>query len=283
MVRAGEVRVNKKRVSADDRLISGDVVRIPPVRVSRSPSSGSPTPKPAPPLAAHQLRIVHEDEDLIVIDKPAGLAVHGGSGVDHGVIERLRASRPEAKYLELVHRLDRETSGLLMIAKRRSALVHLHQQLRDRSTEKTYYAIVLGRWPLRAKRLNMPLLKTEDSRGERYVVVSDRGLESSTVVLGLKQIEHELGQISLVRARLETGRTHQIRVHLAASGFPIIGDPKYGDFELNRRFEKSGHRRMFLHACALKFQSRITQAELALQTGLPPSFAALAGSIADPS
>lgn len=252
MVREGEVRVNKGRVGVEHRLELGQEVRIPPVRQSDA-AQRRPT---APPLASHQLQVIYEDDDLLAVDKPTGLAVHGGSGVQHGVIERLRSSRPEAKFLELVHRIDRETSGVLLIAKRRAALVALHDQLRQHHTEKYYWAVVKGAWPLRSKRIDLPLFKTTDQAGERFVVPRADGIEAVTIVRGVKRVSLPFGDFTLVEARLETGRTHQIRVHMAASGFPIIGDPKYGDFGLNKALEKLGHRRMFLHAARFRYTPR---------------------------
>ncbi len=271
MVREGEVRVDKGRVPVEHKLVIGQLVRVPPVRVAQTEL------KHAPPLVSGQLPIVYEDENLVAVDKPVGMAVHGGSGVSHGVIERMRATRPQAKFLELVHRIDRETSGLLVIAKRRAALVSLHEQLRLHTTIKKYYAIVSGAWPLRSKRIEFPLLKTTDNRGERHVIVDKNGIEAATVVRGLKRWEHALGNFTLVEATLETGRTHQIRVHLASSGFPIVGDPKYGVFELNKALEKYGHKRMFLHAFMFGFKSR-DNVDVLLESPLPKSFEQFAGS-----
>jgi 23S rRNA pseudouridine955/2504/2580 synthase len=270
MVREGEVRVDKGRVSVEHRLVIGQIVRVPPVRVAQIELSH------APPLVTGQLPIVFENDDIVVVDKPVGMAVHGGSGVSHGVIERMRATRPQAKFLELVHRIDRETSGLLLIAKRRAALVHLHDQLREHSTIKKYYAIVVGSFPLRSKRIDFPLLKTTDARGERHVIVDKTGIEAATVVRGLKRWQHALGSFTLIEATLETGRTHQIRVHMASSGFPIAGDPKYGDFTLNKALEKYNHKRMFLHAFMFGFKSR-EHLDTLLESPFPKSFEAFAG------
>lgn len=271
MVREGEVRVNKGRVTLEHRLELGQIVRIPPVHVSTTTSPS------APKLSAEQVPILFENEALMAVNKPVGMAVHGGSGVSHGVIERLRASRPEAKFLELVHRLDRETSGLLLIAKRRAALVHLHEQLRVHSTVKIYYAIVFGAFALRSKRIDLKLLKTTDARGERHVFADERGIEASTVITGLHRFENALGQFTVVRAQLETGRTHQIRVHCAASGFPIVGDPKYGVFELNRKLEKLGARRMFLHAHSFEFFLPNETLPLVVRAPVPTSFTQFSG------
>jgi 23S rRNA pseudouridine955/2504/2580 synthase len=270
MVREGEVRVNKGRVPVEHKLAIGQVVRIPPVRVAKTELSH------APPMVTGQLPVIYEDDDLLAVDKPVGMAVHGGSGVSHGVIERLRATRPQAKFLELVHRIDRETSGLLLIAKRRAALVHVQNQLREHSTIKKYYAIVVGSYPLRSKRIDFPLLKTTDARGERHVIVDKTGVVAGTVVRGLKRWEHALGTFTLVEATLETGRTHQIRVHLASCGFPIAGDPKYGNFLLNKSLEKYNHKRMFLHAFMFGFKSR-DNLDTLLESSFPSSFAEFAG------
>ncbi len=273
MVRDGEVRINKGRVKIDHRLALGDSVRIPPVRVAEA------TMKPnAPPISLDQLPIIYEDADLIAVDKPTGLAVHGGSGVAHGVIERLRSARPEAKYLELVHRLDRETSGVLLLAKRRPALVYLHEQLRERKTTKRYYAIVAGAWPAKLKRVDVALTKTTNAQGERHVYPDPEGIDAVTLVRNVQQMSGDLGVFSLVECKLETGRTHQIRVHLAQSGFPIVGDPKYGHFELNKLLQKYGFKRMFLHAFLFAF-ARKDETLLELKTPIPDAFSEFMASI----
>jgi 23S rRNA pseudouridine955/2504/2580 synthase len=220
--------------------------------------------------------VLHEDDELIAIDKPAGVAVHGGSGVSSGVIEQVRAARPHARFLELVHRLDRETSGVLLLAKRRAALVALHAQVRERDTDKRYRAIVAGRWPLRTRTISLALLRHEAPDGDRRVSVHRDGLESVTRVTGLARFSlPELGDFTLVEAKLETGRTHQIRVHLAHEGCPIAGDPKYGRFELNRRLARLGHRRMFLHAFSIAFRHPSQAGVVRVQAPLPPEFAAM--------
>ena len=270
MVREGEVRVDKGRVGVDHRLMLGQTVRIPPVRVAIR------TERLVPPISELQLPILFENDDLLAVNKPVGLAVHGGSGVSHGVIERLRSARPDARYLELVHRIDRETSGVLLIAKRRAALVHLHAQMRARETIKRYVAAVGGRWPLRSKTVSLPLKKLTTANGERHVIVADDGQESITLLRGLANQQHPFGEVSLVEAQLETGRTHQIRVHLAHQGFPIVGDPKYGDFTFNKSLEKIGYKRMFLHAFYISFISR-DGARITIQAPIPPLFEQLAG------
>src|SRR5690554_4692619 len=209
-IRNGEVRVNKGRVQADYRLEDGDVVRVPPLRL---PTVGEV--RKVPPLA---FPVVYEDDAIVVVDKPAGVAVHGGSGVSFGVIEQLRAARPEARFLELAHRLDRETSGLLIIAKQRKALVALHDLMRERGGRKIYQALVVGDWVNDRQHIRKPLLKFLTPSGERRVKVDPEGKPAHTIVTLLKRY----GRYSLVQAELRTGRTHQIRVHLASSGFPIV-------------------------------------------------------------
>lgn len=272
VIRSGEVRVNKGRASADTRLEAGDVVRVPPVR----------TAQPADPLAQRatpprEFPVVFEDEHVLAIDKPAGVAVHGGSGVSFGVIEQLRSARPAARYLELVHRLDRETSGILLVAKRRSALTRLQDQFRERETGKTYLAMVSGRWPANKKVIDLPLHKYLQADGERRVRVvgaSDPdGMRSITLV----KLREALpmpgglapGEASLLEVTIKTGRTHQIRVHLASQGHPILGDDKYGDFELNKTLLRQGLRRMFLHAWRLQFTHPASGERIELLAPLP--------------
>lgn len=262
IVRGGEVRVNKGRIDATYRLVEGDVLRIPPVRVAEKPDTST-----AVAAAAHvDLPIIFEDEALIAINKPAGIAVHGGSGISFGVIELLRAQRPQAKFLELVHRLDRETSGILLVAKKRSALTKLHEMLRDNhQIDKRYLALVEGAWPHERNHVRFKLLKYETPDGERRVKVSDDGLTSHTVV-NRRQLWNDC---ALLECELKTGRTHQIRVHLAASGHPILGDDKYGDPLVNRALQKRGLRRMFLHAWRLTLIHPLTGDKLALEAPLP--------------
>ncbi len=261
ILRSGEVRINSKRVDATYRLKEGDRVRIPPVRVA---TRSRPAARPA------EFPIVHEDEVLLVIAKPAGVAVHGGSGVSFGVIESLRASRPQLKFLELVHRLDRETSGLLVLAKKRSALTAVHADLRDGRVYKRYLALVHGRWADAKRSVTLPLRKYVNKAGERRVSV-DRaeGMASHTDF----RLEKVVGDYSLLSAELKTGRTHQIRVHLSHLGFPIAGDDKYGDFELNRILAKQRLRRMFLHATELRLRHPASGEELRLQAPLPAELA----------
>jgi 23S rRNA pseudouridine955/2504/2580 synthase len=256
VVRSGEVRVNSGRVKPEYRLKLGDRVRVPPVRVADKRVAA-----PARPL---NLPVAFEDAALIVVDKPSGIAVHGGSGVSFGVIESLRAERPLAKFLELVHRLDRDTSGLLMIAKKRSALVELHRMLREGEVDKRYLAVVKGRWSGKEE-LRESLHKYVTSQGERRVAVREDGQSAVTRVKALKAKE----SASLLEVRLLTGRTHQIRVHLAHAGHPVLGDDKYGDFELNKALGKAGVRRLFLHACSLALRHPLTGAALAFKSPLP--------------
>jgi 23S rRNA pseudouridine955/2504/2580 synthase len=255
VVRSGEVRVNSGRVKPEYRLRAGDRIRVPPVRVAER------KPPFAKPLG---LPVVFEDPVLIVIDKPSGVAVHGGSGVSYGVIESLRAERPEAKFLELVHRLDRDTSGLLMIAKKRSALVELHRMLREGEVDKRYLAVVKGEWS-GSEEISAALHKYVTSQGERRVAVREDGQAALTRVKALKAKE----SASLLELRLMTGRTHQIRVHLAHAGHPVLGDDKYGDFELNRSLAKEGVKRLFLHACKLSLRHPVSGAALAFKSPLP--------------
>lgn len=274
IIRSGEVRVNKGRASADSRLEAGDLVRLPPVRVA-TPDSAAPSHSSAP---GREFPILFEDEHVLAIDKPAGVAVHGGSGVSSGVIEQLRKARPQAKFLELVHRLDRETSGVLLVAKRRSALVRLQEQFRERETGKTYLTLVPGVWPGKQKVIDLPLRKFllpggEVGEGERRVRVTDRndpeGMRSITLVR-VSPLTPATDAYSLLEVTIKTGRTHQIRVHLASQGHAIAGDDKYGDFELNRRLQKAGLKRMFLHAWRLQFNHPVSGERVALKAPLPP-------------
>ena len=263
VIRAGEVRVNKGRAQADTRLELGDEVRIPPVRVPEKPE--------VPAAPAREFPVVFEDEHLLVIDKPAGVAVHGGSGVSYGVIESLRRARPTAKFLELVHRLDKETSGLLMIAKKRSALTNLQEQLRDRETGKTYAALVWGDWPARLKVIDVPLVKFVGSDGERWVRPGKDGEEEAKRSISLVKVVQRTSRFSLLDVTIKTGRTHQIRVHLQQAGHPIVGDPKYGDFERNRELARGPAKfdRMFLHARRLTFQHPATGETLTCEAPPP--------------
>lgn len=259
ILRSGEVRVNGGRVAPTYKLRQGDEVRIPPMRVSTGGQTAAvPSGKPLP--------VVYEDDALLVVDKPAGKAVHGGSGVSFGVIEQLRSQRPEARMLELAHRLDRETSGLLIVAKKRAALKALHDMMRAGKVEKHYLTLVHGKWqnPLQHVKLSLHKYLTED--GERRVRVADDGKPSHSIV----RLQKRCGDYSLLDVELKTGRTHQIRVHLAHLGFPLCGDDKYGDFALNKRLEGEGLKRMFLHAEQLVFDHPLTGERLALHAPLAP-------------
>jgi 23S rRNA pseudouridine955/2504/2580 synthase len=256
VVRSGEVRVNSGRVKPEYRLQVGDKVRVPPVRISEK--------RPVVPRPLH-LPVVFEDSALIVIDKPSGIAVHGGSGVSFGVIESLRAERPQAKFLELVHRLDRDTSGLLMIAKKRSALVELHRMLREGEVDKAYLAVVKGSWDRKETEIRESLHKYVNAQGERRVSVQEDGKAAITKVKPIKRAT----EASLLELRLMTGRTHQIRVHLAHAGHPVLGDDKYGDFPLNRALAKAGVKRLFLHASKLSLQHPLEEKKLSFESRLP--------------
>jgi 23S rRNA pseudouridine955/2504/2580 synthase len=258
ILRSGEVRVNSKRVEASQRVAAGDRIRVPPVRVAERDED-----VPAPHF---KLPILFEDDAFLAIDKPSGIAVHGGSGVAHGVIESLRAMRPEARYLELAHRLDRETSGVLLVAKKRSALTALHEKLRTRDMDKRYLVAVRGRFRNEVQRVRASLGKRTTPAGEKHVFVSDDGQEAETVFRRLERA----AEASLLEAELLTGRTHQIRVHLAHLKHPVLGDDKYGDFELNKRLRKEGLKRMFLHAASLAFAHPLTSQPLRIEAPLPP-------------
>jgi 23S rRNA pseudouridine955/2504/2580 synthase len=269
ILRSGEVRVNKGRIDASYKLLIGDVVRVPPIRVATSE-------KPITNVAATSVlesTIIYEDEALLIIDKPAGFAVHGGSGVSRGVIEQMRMERPKAKFLELVHRLDRETSGVLMLAKKRAALVALHEMIRNNQTDKRYLMLVAGEWLDKKKRVILDLQKYVLPNGERRVnVVTDKSKDKyneaqhSETIFYLKQ---SFVGFSLLEAQLVTGRTHQLRVQLAHFGFPIVGDDKYGDFANNKALQKKGLKRMFLHSFETNLKHPISNEQLKLSAPLP--------------
>ncbi len=268
VIRSGEVRVNKGRASADTRVAEGDDIRLPPVRL--------PQKSDAPPAPAREFPVLLEDEHLLAIDKPGGVAVHGGSGVSHGVIEQLRQSRPTARFLELVHRLDKETSGVLLLAKKRSALTALQEQFRSRDTGKIYQALVIGDWPEKLKVIDLPLHKATDGAGERNVRVVDAAHEDGRRSITLVRVARRFGNFTLLDVTIKTGRTHQIRVHLAHSGHPIVGDPKYGDFALNKALARShGAQRMFLHAAQLSFAHPASAERITLHAPLPADCQAL--------
>ena len=269
VIRSGEVRVNKGRAGADTRVAEGDDVRVPPVRL--------PDRSAVPPAPAREFTVLFEDEHLLAIDKPAGVAVHGGSGVSFGVIEQLRQARPQARYLELVHRLDRETSGVLLLAKKRSALTALQDQFRSRDTGKVYAAMVFGAWPDKLKVIDLPLHKASVEAGERNVRVVAADHADGRRSITLVRVAQRLPERTLLDVTLKTGRTHQIRVHLAHHGHPIVGDPKYGDFARNKALAKAtGFSRMFLHARELAFDHPATGQRITLQAPLPADCAKLA-------
>ena len=263
ILRSGEVRVNSGRVDATYRLCAGDKLRIPPIRIAERAQNEVDE-------AAKQrvdLPIIYEDEAMLVIDKPEGIAVHGGSGVSFGVIEALRRQRPQAKFLELAHRLDRETSGILLVGKKRLALTALHDMFREHGSgaDKRYLVLVKGRWMNATQHVKAPLLKYLTEGGERRVSVNPEGKAAHTVFRLLARWP----EMSLLEAQLKTGRTHQIRVHLAHLGFPILGDEKYGDFSLNRTIKSAGLKRMALHAWRMAFRHPLTAAPLECVAPLP--------------
>lgn len=244
LLRKGEVRVNKGRIKAEYRLCDGDLVRLPPIRVAED------KPQQLVSKSLTELldrSVLYEDDRLLVINKPSGLAVHGGSGINLGLIEALRVMRPEARFLELVHRLDRDTSGCILVAKKRSLLRFLHEQLRTGTIDKRYLALVSGRWPNRRKVVNAALLKNTLQSGERMVNVSPEGKKSVTEF----SVVQRFAQATLVEAKPITGRTHQIRVHALHVGHPLLGDDKYGDDRADKHFRGLGLKRLFLHAASL--------------------------------
>jgi 23S rRNA pseudouridine955/2504/2580 synthase len=249
LLRKGEVRVNSKRARPDQRVAAGDRIRLPPVR---RPSANDEEARAKPPSSSLQklitAAIVYEDADLLVLNKPAGVAVHGGSGMTHGVIEVLRSARPDARELDLVHRLDRDTSGCLIVAKRRAALRDLHGQLREGLAEKRYLALVCGKWDLGQKRIELPLATGERRGGARHVAVRGHG---QMAVSTFRPVQFFGTVATLMEVEIGTGKTHQIRVHAAHAGHPVAGDDKYGDRECNERLRAYGLNRMFLHAAAI--------------------------------
>ncbi len=281
IIRSGEVRVNKGRAAALTKLALGDLVRVPPVRLEPGPgAAGTPAGTAAKRPASGQVRagadleIIFEDDALLAINKPSGLAVHGGSGVSFGVIEALRAARPEAKFLELVHRIDRDTSGVLLLAKKRSALVAMHALMREGKTDKRYLALIKGAWPHTAKHhIKTALAKYTTSEGERRVAEAgdeEYAKEAHTIVSVAKRFDAAgTGAMTLLEAQIKTGRTHQIRVHLASAGYPIAGDDKYGDFAFNKAETQRGLKRMFLHAAKMGFVHPLTAERIRIEAPLP--------------
>ncbi|HET7776831.1 MAG TPA: RluA family pseudouridine synthase, partial [Azospira sp.] len=272
ILRSGEVRVNSKRAEAAYRLQAGDILRIPPIRIAARPSEVAAAEVAGQAVKA-DLPLLFEDEALLAVNKPAGIAVHGGSGVSFGVIEALRHQRPQARLLELAHRLDRETSGILLVAKKRSALTALHDMFREggagRGADKRYLVAVKGRWMDPLRHCRQSLYKYLLDNGERRVRVDPEGKPSHTVFRLVARWE----RFSLLEAELKTGRTHQIRVHLAHLGYPILGDEKYGDFSLNKELQREGLKRMFLHAWKMQLPHPLTKEAMALEAPLPPALA----------
>lgn len=277
ILRSGEVRLNGGRVRPDAHVAVGDELRIPPLRTS---APGAARRAPAPRAAAPP--ILYEDQALLAVDKPAGLAVHGGSGVSFGLIEQLRAARPDARCLELVHRLDRETSGALLIAKKRTALVALHAALREGRVDKRYLVLVRGKWRDAKRKVELPLTKFVTGEGERRVRVErDRGRTATTVFYRRAVWPDAEPPVSLLEAELRTGRTHQIRVHLTHLGFPLAGDDKYGDFAWNKVLAKQGLKRMFLHAWRLSLPHPLEPRQLTLESPLPIDLSAFIARLDD--
>jgi 23S rRNA pseudouridine955/2504/2580 synthase len=267
ILRSGEVRVNRRRVRPDARLAAGDDLRIPPVRTA----AGETTPRRARPAVPP---ILYEDDALIALDKPAGLAVHGGSGVAFGAIEQLRAARPEAPFLELAHRLDRDTSGVLLVAKKRAALTALHASFREGRVEKRYFVLVRGRWRDAVRKVELPLAKFVTGAGERRVRIERDGGKAARTVFRRRRVWADADPpVALLEAELHTGRTHQIRVHLSHLGFPLAGDDKYGDFTWNRTLAKRGLKRMFLHAWRLGIDHPLEARRLDFESPLPGDLA----------
>ncbi|MAF76273.1 MAG: 23S rRNA pseudouridine(955/2504/2580) synthase RluC [Pseudomonadota bacterium] len=268
ILRKGEVRVNKKRTKPDYKIKAGDAIRIPPVKVSPKPEL--PSPKLAK-VAELEQAIVYEDDAFMIVNKPSGLAVHGGSGLNFGLIEGLRALRPQDNALELVHRLDRDTSGLIMIAKKRSVLKVLHAQLRDKEMNKQYLALVRGQWQKNVRNVEAPLKKNTLKSGERIVRVDAEGKPSHTRF----RINQRYAEATLVEASPVTGRTHQIRVHALHAGHPIAGDPKYGDASFNERMQQGGLTRLFLHAWQLSFKHPVTEKTVSFEAPMDSSLTAI--------
>jgi len=261
ILRSGEVRLNKGRVGPDVRLAPGDVIRVPPVRTAAPPR--------APIARSFKPGILFEDDWLIGIDKPAGLAVHGGSGIALGLIEQLRAARPDARFLELAHRLDRETSGVLLVAKKRAALTGLHAQLRDGEIDKRYLALVRGPWKDAMRVVDVPLHRFSTREGERRVRAEPSGRASMTIFRLERAWPARVPPVALLEAELKTGRTHQIRVHLAHLGHALAGDDKYGDFAWNRELAREGLKRMFLHARDVTFAHPASGDPIVVASPLP--------------
>ncbi|MDY0633020.1 23S rRNA pseudouridine(955/2504/2580) synthase RluC [Pasteurella multocida] len=273
ILRKGEVRVNKGRIKPEYKLQANDIVRVPPVRVSEK--EHAPISTKLNKVSQLEKQILFEDECLLVLNKPSGIAVHGGSGLNFGVIEALRTLRPDARFLELVHRLDRDTSGILLVAKKRSALRSLHEQLREKTVQKDYLALVRGQWQSHCKVVKAPLLKNELSSGERIVRVSEQGKPSETRF----SIEERYEYATLVKASPVTGRTHQIRVHTQYAGHPIALDDKYGDKHFDEQMTQLGLTRLFLHAFSIRFEHPKTGETLRINAPLDPEMKKILGAL----
>ena len=276
ILRSGEVRLNRGRVGPDARLAIGDVVRIPPLRMARN--AARPRAMAARPFRPG---VLYEDDAVIAVDKPAGLAVHGGSGIALGLIEQLRAARLNARFLELVHRLDRETSGVLLVAKKRAALVDLHAQLRAGTIDKRYLVLVRGPWRDAIRKVDVPLHKFVTREGERRVTIRDDGKRAITVFRRLETWPRHAPPVALLEAELETGRTHQIRVHLAHLGHALAGDVKYGDFAWNRELAREGLKRMFLHARTLTFTHPASGRVMTVESPMPAELASYVETLSE--
>ena len=273
IIRSGEVRLNKKRCKGTDRIQTNDEIRLPPIRIATRHASATTLAIPA-----QEFTVVYEDDVLLVINKPAGIAVHGGSGISFGVIEQLRRARPESRYLELVHRLDKDTSGLLMIAKKRSALVKLHESIRQNHPHKVYLALAIGNWPENIRQVKLPLLKYTGAQGEKMVRIAGNTQEGQRAHTQFRILQRYAGEqlhhmgiraLTLMEATLKTGRTHQIRVHMQSQLCPIAGDERYGDYQINKRLQKAGLKRMFLHAAELTLAHPVSGDILQLTAPLP--------------
>ncbi|MCL7818629.1 23S rRNA pseudouridine(955/2504/2580) synthase RluC [Pasteurella multocida] len=273
ILRKGEVRVNKGRIKPEYKLQANDIVRVPPVRISEKEQA--PISTKLNKVSQLEKQILFEDECLLVLNKPSGIAVHGGSGLSFGVIEALRTLRPDARFLELVHRLDRDTSGILLVAKKRSALRSLHEQLREKTVQKDYLALVRGQWQSHCKVVKAPLLKNELSSGERIVRVSEQGKPSETRF----SIEERYEYATLVKASPVTGRTHQIRVHTQYAGHPIALDDKYGDKHFDEQMTQLGLTRLFLHAFSIRFEHPKTGETLRINAPLDPEMKKILGAL----
>ncbi|URJ84578.1 23S rRNA pseudouridine(955/2504/2580) synthase RluC [Pasteurella multocida] len=273
ILRKGEVRINKGRIKPEYKLQANDIVRVPPVRVSEK--EHAPISTKLNKVSQLEKQILFEDECLLVLNKPSGIAVHGGSGLSFGVIEALRTLRPDARFLELVHRLDRDTSGILLVAKKRSALRSLHEQLREKTVQKDYLALVRGQWQSHCKVVKAPLLKNELSSGERIVRVSEQGKPSETRF----SIEERYEYATLVKASPVTGRTHQIRVHTQYAGHPIALDDKYGDKHFDEQMTQLGLTRLFLHAFSIRFEHPKTGETLRINAPLDPEMKKILGAL----